>query len=581
LASESSRVLILDADSKAGLVCAQSLGSAGCQVHVAVRKRGSLTETSRWGGRALQQPPYAPVEEAVSWLESLDRSVGFTLIVAATEASLRWVRTLPEDHALRTKAVVPSNASLDATLDKQATSRIARELGLHLPESRLLSSAGPVPPAGRFPLVIKPVASKLLIGRQLVSLSVAVVRDPQERSAALAALLPFTDVLEQAWIPGRGVGVEMLYDRGRMAMQFMHQRMHEWPLTGGASTLRRAAEPDAALLDASRRLLDALRWHGAGMVEWRMSAQGRPYLMEINPRLWGSLPLTIAAGVDVPRGLLAIAQGREPPLVRAWRVGTTARDLFDDLRWFSSNLAADRRDPMLLTEPVGVAIRGWTRVLSGREVWDGWRLDDPGVAASNLSAVALKPLAAAGRNLWKRWSLLAVRRRHRRLLEGIARGAGRPLRRLLFLCHGNICRSPFAAQAARLRMPGLAIECAGFFPREGRATPAHIVTLGREFGVDLSAWSSRRASAEEVEAADLILAMDRRNLAALREAFPRAVARSTLLGLFEPQGPAEIADPYSLGPLAAQAVLRQALAAVEGLAGFVSRANAADRAASR
>ena len=323
----SAAILVLDADGRVGLACLQSLGPLGHRLHVGVRKLGSATERSRYCHRVHAQPAAFPIEKGVAWLTELDARFGFTMIVAATEASLRWLRALPEDDPVRRKAVLPSDAALDAALDKARTISLARELGLPVPAARELPQAegrvgDEADPEGMeddrfevdgrahgYPRVLKPVRSKVVIGNRLASLAVAVVHDAQERAATLATLRPFTPVQEQAWVPGRGVGVEVLYEHGRMAWHFVHERLHEWPLTGGASTLRRAGGEEPELVEMTRRLLDRLQWHGVAMVEWRRDAQGRTHLMEINPRLWGSLPLTIAAGVDMPRGLLALAQG--------------------------------------------------------------------------------------------------------------------------------------------------------------------------------------------------------------------------------------------------------------------------------
>src|SRR6185312_9651469 len=75
-----------------------------------------------------------------------------------------------------------------------------------------------------------------------------------------------------------------------------HERIHALPVTGGASTYRRSIEPPEALLRATDTLLSHLRWHGVAMVEFKVAPDGDFRLMEINPRLWGSLPLAVAAG---------------------------------------------------------------------------------------------------------------------------------------------------------------------------------------------------------------------------------------------------------------------------------------------
>ena len=567
------KILVLDADGRAGVACLQSLGAAGHEVHVGVRKLGSLTERSRWCLQLHVQPAAEPVATGAAWLVELDQRHDFALVVPTTEASLRWLRALPESHPVRRKAVLPGDAALDAALDKSATSAIARELGLPLPRARELAQCATgappadLPPPRSYPLVLKPARSKVVIDGRLVSMAVAIVHDAEARRVTLSTWLPHTPVQEQEWVPGRGVGVEVLYENGRMAWHFVHERLHEWPLTGGASTLRRAGGPEPELVEMTRRLLDRLQWHGVAMVEWRRDRHGAVHLMEINPRLWGSLPLTIAAGVDMPRGLLALARGESAGSAPAWREGLTARNLTEDLQWFIGNLRADRGNPLLLTESPWRAAFGWLRVFTGREVWDAWTIKDPAVARAEFATLVSKRLGSLAKCIERGAEIARAKRRHQELLRGPA------ARSVLFLCLGNLCRSPFAATAARASLGEVQVDSAGFLQHDGRPSPAHVVSMARELGIDLTRSRAKRVSAAQVAAADLVVCMDVSHLLRMRQEFPEALHKTTLLGLFDPPGAAEISDPYDMGPDATRAVLQRILHALDGL-GASNRARA-------
>jgi len=361
----------------------------------------------------------------------------------------------------------------------------------------------------------------------------------------------------------------VLYERGRMAWHFVHERLHEWPLTGGASTLRRAAGAETELVELTRRLLDRLEWHGVAMVEWRRAEDGTLNLMEINPRLWGSLPLTIAAGVDMPRGLLALALGQPLAPQPAWRVGAIARNLTNDMQWFIGNLRANRRDPMLLTESPWRAALGWLRVFTTRETWDGWSWRDSRVARTELTVLINRRLGLLAERIEKRAALSRARRRHRDLLSSSLKTAG-SAPAVLFLCLGNICRSPFAAVVARERLHGVKVESAGFVRHDGRPSPPHVVATAQSLGFDVSAARARRVTAEQVAAASLVVCMDVKHLALMADEFPEALGKTTLLGLFDAGGPAEMLDPYDLSAPATRVVFQQMLKAIDGLASSVS-----------
>jgi predicted ATP-grasp superfamily ATP-dependent carboligase len=76
---------------------------------------------------------------------------------------------------------------------------------------------------------------------------------------------------------------------------------------------------------AAIRLLRRLNWEGPAMVEYRYDrATGSAVLMEVNGRYWGSLPLSIAAGVEFPYYHWQIVRGHTP-VPRAYRIGTRMR----------------------------------------------------------------------------------------------------------------------------------------------------------------------------------------------------------------------------------------------------------------
>ncbi len=104
----------------------------------------------------------------------------------------------------------------------------------------------------------------------------------------------------QQRVEGEGWGVSCLYWEGKRIASFTHRRLREKTLTGGTSTLRESAH-NPVMEEYAHRLLDTLRWHGLAMVEFKWNPQlKKAWFLEINPRLWGSIALPIACGIDFP-----------------------------------------------------------------------------------------------------------------------------------------------------------------------------------------------------------------------------------------------------------------------------------------
>jgi phosphoglycolate phosphatase-like HAD superfamily hydrolase/glutathione synthase/RimK-type ligase-like ATP-grasp enzyme len=110
-------------------------------------------------------------------------------------------------------------------------------------------------------------------------------------------------VLLQEFIVGVGAGYFVLSDNGKPIAEFMHRRIVEVNPLGGAS-IKAASNFDPELLSLGRKIVEKTKFNGVMMVEFKKEAEtGKYYLMEINPKFWGSLELAYKAGVDFPRYL--------------------------------------------------------------------------------------------------------------------------------------------------------------------------------------------------------------------------------------------------------------------------------------
>jgi predicted ATP-grasp superfamily ATP-dependent carboligase len=122
-----------------------------------------------------------------------------------------------------------------------------------------------------------------------------------------------------------------LYDHGKPLAFFAHRRLREKPPEGGVSVLSESISVDSVLRSHARCLLDKANWHGVAMVEFKVAADGTPYLMEINTRFWGSLQLAVDAGVDFPWLLYQVACSKQPGPVDNYKIGVRLRWLLGDL----------------------------------------------------------------------------------------------------------------------------------------------------------------------------------------------------------------------------------------------------------
>ncbi len=126
------------------------------------------------------------------------------------------------------------------------------------------------------------------------------------------------------------------------------------------------------------------------------------------------------------------------------------------------------------------------------------------------------------------------RLRRQRAMEALRRRP-RPAS-LVVVCHGNLCRSPFAAALLRsaLARHEVRVDSAGFVS-PGLPSPPEALAAAARYGVDLSAHRSQLLTAERARAAELLVVMDAVQRRAICDRFGRAERDVLVLGDFDPQ----------------------------------------------
>ena len=140
----------------------------------------------------------------------------------------------------------------------------------------------------------------------------------------------------------------------------------------------------------------------------------------------------------------------------------------------------------------------------------------------------------------------------------------RSVRRVVFVCQGNICRSPFAEFAARQA----GMRAASFGLATGGSVPAFPLAAetARSFGVDLMPHRARDMADFRLEPGDLVLAMELRHLRRLRSKLAGQPVQVSLLGLWASQPRAHIHDPHRLNAEYFQTCFSVITASLQGLA---------------
>lgn len=329
-----STVVVTDGEQRSALAVVRSLGRAGHRVVVASERRRSLAGASRWAADSVVTPsPLREPERAAEAWGALCRRLDARILVSVTDAGMLAGFAVAEANPGVRIPPGTREGFLRAS-DKAAVAEAGARVGLPVPEQVGIATPGERPDASAlpWPVVMKPARSVVGgPGGRRIKLGVAYARDASELDRALAALPPEGfPVLIQRRVEGTGVGVFQLPGAGG-PMVFAHRRLRERPPTGGVSTLRESIAADPPLLARASALLVALGWAGLAMVECKVDREGRPWLMEVNARFWGSLQLAVDAGADFPARLVRQLEGGDPGPPPRYRTGVRSRWWWGDV----------------------------------------------------------------------------------------------------------------------------------------------------------------------------------------------------------------------------------------------------------
>jgi protein-tyrosine-phosphatase/predicted ATP-grasp superfamily ATP-dependent carboligase len=555
-------VLVLGDGVSAFLAVVRSLGRQGIEVHAAWCQPDSPTLSSRYVKRFHRLPFYdAQSDWADRFSALLDREQ-FDLVLPTNEQSMRALHSRRRDLETKARLYLVDDRTFDIVFDKVKCGQLAEDLGLQIPRARVVATDNELKEAAEqlgYPLVLKPISSydpNLPLQRR----DVVKAYSPEELELRGTRLLAAGPIQIQENFIGRGVGVELLVDRGDVLFAFQHERVHQ-PPRGGASSYRKSVPLNQNLLEASKKFVGALKYSGVIMIEFLVNATEDWRFVEANARFWGSLPLAVAAGADFPYALYRYWVHGDREFPQSYREGLYCRNALSDGLWLVHNLRADRSDPTLATVSPLSLLGEASHLLTGRERFDTLTLDDPRPAAAEVFKYARRLFRRSGNRLRQACvSLPGVRRWQ----SAHTRDALSRANRVIFLCWGNICRSPFAASYARKVWPArIDVLSRGLHHQQSRISPAEAIEAARSFEVALDDHRSSLISDQDVAAAEMIICFDEIIRRELLARHPEARRKTFRFGMLSSQGSVNVADPFGGGPEMFQDAYAQIRAALD------------------
>ncbi len=197
---------------------------------------------------------------------------------------------------------VPTAAQLELFNSKDRVSTLAASLHIPTPES---FTPRPGEKDGEFiarlplPVIIKPVCGEKLGLTAKDRYRIAGTKEEAAEGFAHFKALAGENPVVQRRLTGDGLGCSVLAWEGEVMAHICHRRLREYPVSGGPSTCCQVIDAPE-LAEYARRLVRETGYTGLAMFEFKEDEAGRPHLLEINPRVWGTFPLTRVSGSGIP-----------------------------------------------------------------------------------------------------------------------------------------------------------------------------------------------------------------------------------------------------------------------------------------
>ena len=315
------RILLTDGNYKHCLGAARSLASNGHVVDV-IGPKYCLARYSKFVNRLVDVQDNFNEERFHLFLKFLEIERYDVLMPIGAKSVLLVSkhRDLIEPFV---HLAVAAAESISICMDKFRTANFAKSIGISVPrtwEFRSLDELKENISSLDYPLVLKN-RSETHDGRPFYVNSEKELRNTLDSQMFRDRHATQGVPVLQEYIDGVGVGFFASYKNGEQTHYFMHQRIREVPPTGGSSCCAISIQ-NPKLREYGTRILDALKWHGVAMVEFKEDIRtGHLYLLEINPKFWGSLELAIASGVDFPLIYAGISTNRVLPSKKTYIEG--------------------------------------------------------------------------------------------------------------------------------------------------------------------------------------------------------------------------------------------------------------------
>lgn len=331
---EGIRVLLLEGYARQSLPLIKAFKKLGCEVTALCQSKLDVAYVSRYTDhKMLGICDRERVDETTEQIRQLLTTGAYDVVVPTVDFSAEILSKNKEEFSRFAKVASSDWCVYQNAGDKEKTMKICMEHGIPCPETILgARSVSDITASKiRFPIVMKPKVGYGAIGFKKIDCA-----DEIENMLNKTGK-PIEDFVFQEYIPQTDLQYEcaMFMDHNSEAKTALVFSKNRWfPVSGGSSTLNITVErPD--IVSNCAQLLKLMNWRGAADIDLIQDPRdGKAKIMEINPRVSGSVKIAFVAGVDQARQMLELVFDQPVTEYHTYKVGQRLRCSQTDLLWF-------------------------------------------------------------------------------------------------------------------------------------------------------------------------------------------------------------------------------------------------------
>lgn len=326
-------VLLTDGHSRQVLPMAKAFKKLGCIVTTLNSSKLDIGFTSKYPDKkVIDRTSKEDYDGKLTIIRKLILTDEFQIVVPTTDFSATLLSQNKKLFSKHAYIAVCDWETFQIASDKLNTMRVCMNNNIPCTKTLLdISNIQDVLNAKWiYPIVVKPRISYGAIGFQVIESEEELLKVLNKPEIDLSQLI------FQEYIPQNDIQYEMAVfvdDHNNVKTSLIFSKNRWFPVDGGSSTLNITVDDEDIRKDCIK-LMKLINWRGAADIDLiRDPRDGVAKIMEINPRVSGSVKICFLAGVDIARQILESALGETVTEYTNYTIGIRLRAIHTDLLW--------------------------------------------------------------------------------------------------------------------------------------------------------------------------------------------------------------------------------------------------------